>query len=496
MSLFLTSLVFAQNPWEDASYQDLHGYARALSLDLRAEVLTPEELLEIESSGEVSQMMIEEWLQTEGFTEQVIRQHQALVWNNIEAQIARRRRLATRNGIYYNPTRYNRLRGSRDCGTFEAEVNEYNQPLSVQTISETEVHEGYVMVEPYWDMENPIPVCAYDAQTTPVSASGVDCSTEAAHTENDCGCGPNLIWCYRNNLSGVFLNAFEEEVEKRVIKMLNEELSYEDFLLSPFGHMNGPMVHFFKYLAPFDSNISSPVPIEDLPDLDYTDEEWVELELPDHSAGLFSSSAWLLRHQTNRGRANRLYGGFLCREFIPVEGEIEGTTALDTPSPDLSTRAGCRDCHARLDPWAAYWGRWKEGGLVYYDAITYPSYSAECTLCSQIGACPDYCDMYTLEPAHSSEDAYVGWFSTYSFLIDGDEYNPDLGPTGWVDSLLVDESLAKCSASNAAGWLLGWEYLHNEEAIDSWAEEWSNGGLHYRDLVRLIVSSEYYWRGQ
>ena len=33
-------------------------------------------------------------------------------------------------------------------------------------------------------------------------------------------------------------------------------------------------------------------------------------------------------------------------EFIPVDGTIKGTTSLDTPTPDLSTREGCRDCHA------------------------------------------------------------------------------------------------------------------------------------------------------
>ena len=120
--LFATAQLWAENPWEDASYQDLHGYARALSLDLRAEVLTPEELLELENSGALSSTVIEEWLASEAFTQQVVRQHQALVWNNLEAQIARRRRLASRSGIYYNPTRYNRLRGSRDCGSFEAEV--------------------------------------------------------------------------------------------------------------------------------------------------------------------------------------------------------------------------------------------------------------------------------------------------------------------------------------------------------------------------------------
>ena len=80
-------------------------------------------------------------------------------------------------------------------------------------------------------------------------------------------------------------------MEERVKKMLDEELSYQEFFISPFGHINGPMVHFFTYLAPFDRNIESPLPIEELPNLNYTDEQWVEIEMPEYSAGLFTSPA-------------------------------------------------------------------------------------------------------------------------------------------------------------------------------------------------------------
>ena len=131
----------------------MYEYARALSLDIRADVLSKEELLELEASGSLSDETIESWLYSDGFTQQVIRQQQALVWNNLSVQIARNRRLVNRNGYLYNPTRYRTLRGGRDCGDFEATVNEFNQPTEVVTISETEVQEGYVWVGPYWDIE-------------------------------------------------------------------------------------------------------------------------------------------------------------------------------------------------------------------------------------------------------------------------------------------------------------------------------------------------------
>ena len=223
----------------------MYEYARALSLDIRADVLSKEELLELEASGSLSDETIESWLYSDGFTQQVIRQQQALVWNNLSVQIARNRRLVNRNGYLYNPTRYRTLRGGRDCGDFEATVNEFNQPTEVVTISETEVQEGYVWVEPYWDMGNPVAICAFDAQTTQISSSGNDCSTRDGQSDPECGCGPNLQWCYRNTIKDVFVDSFEQEVEERVKKMLDEELSYQEFLVAPFGHINGPMVHFF-----------------------------------------------------------------------------------------------------------------------------------------------------------------------------------------------------------------------------------------------------------
>ena len=68
----------------------MYEYARALSLDIRADVLS-RELLELETSGSLSDETIESWLYSDGFTQQVIRQQQALVWNNLSVQIARNR---------------------------------------------------------------------------------------------------------------------------------------------------------------------------------------------------------------------------------------------------------------------------------------------------------------------------------------------------------------------------------------------------------------------
>ena len=45
-------------------------------------------------------------------------------------------------------------------------------------------------MEPYWDMGNPVTICAFDAQTTEISSSGNDCSTRDGQSDPECGCGP------------------------------------------------------------------------------------------------------------------------------------------------------------------------------------------------------------------------------------------------------------------------------------------------------------------
>ena len=78
-SLCVLFLLGAGDPWVDASTQDLHGYARALSLDIRGVVPTSDELLAIEDAGEVPEALLDAWLASPQFESQVIAQHRELL---------------------------------------------------------------------------------------------------------------------------------------------------------------------------------------------------------------------------------------------------------------------------------------------------------------------------------------------------------------------------------------------------------------------------------
>jgi hypothetical protein len=491
----------ADTPWEDASSQDLNGYVRSLSLDLRAKLPTPEELSAVEDAGEVADGVIESWLESEDFESQAIRFHSSLVWNKLSLGLFRNRRLVRSSNIYYNPVRANNLRGARAyCGDFEASVDSMNSPTTWETDEDGVIEEGWVWVSPYWDPENPIQVCAFDAQFAEETTEGVDCSTREGQNALECGCGPSLQWCYDVYESeDAIKESIEEEVAERMRLVLNEKLSYEAFLMAPWVQMNGPMVHMYRHLVDFDDGFQSPMPVDELPDLAFDEmDTWVKMELEEQHSGVLTSPIWLLRHQTNRGRANRFYGGFLCEEFIPVEGKIEGLSELGTPSPDLSRRNGCQDCHARLEPWASYWGRWGQANLQYIAPSDYPWFTEECATCNLIGNCSDLCeDNYIVEAAHQDENPYLGWLSTYAFLDEEEQDNPLLGPSAWVEEVVDNGTLAECAAKNAAGWLLGWEGSDLEdESIQGWADAFSASGYEYQALIYALVTSEQYWRQQ
>ena len=101
----LAFLVGAEDPWTDASTHDLHGYVRALSLDLRGIVPTADELIEIEEAGSVSEEMLDVWLTSTEFEEQVISRHRDFFWNQLEINLLQRRKIFKRDGIYFSNQR-------------------------------------------------------------------------------------------------------------------------------------------------------------------------------------------------------------------------------------------------------------------------------------------------------------------------------------------------------------------------------------------------------
>ena len=476
---------------------------RAVSLDLRGITLSADELAAVQAAGGLEDSMLDSWLATDAFTEQVVLHHSNLFLNNVSFGLDPYQDL--RDYGRYGPGVYFRYflsqiygrNAQSNCTDYDADVNELNQPQSWKLNAAGGRDEGAVDVEPWWAPGTTIRVCAYDAQLTEVSNAGVDCSTAEGQYDDECGCGPNLIYCSTQGQQNAVTGSLSEALSQRVRDVVGADESYANLLDQPTTYINGTLAQYYRHRVVYSSTLSSPVPVADLPSLTADDADvWVELEPGDQYAGILTEPGWLLRFQTNRGRANRFFTEFLCGEFIPPEDGIM-EIAEENPTPDLSQKPVCMDCHTVLEPWAAYWGRWQEVGANYYDTETYPTYSEYCEECGP--SCADtYCRFnYLLDPQHHHEDDYQFHFNPYVFLVGDAEQHPTLGPAQWGSEIAADGRLARCAAEKAAIWLLGRpEAELDPTLIDGWADDFTASGLSYRALVRSIVTSPTYRRAR
>ena len=504
--ILVTMLIGVVSAEEPSNLLSPTEEARAMSIQLRGVVPTLEELTTIHAAGELEEAILDDWLSTPEFHAQVVRHHKSIFWSAAyQNDLETKRLLFTSNGRYYRrlASQYARGLTRRSCTDWEnTDIDEYNRPQTVldgtvvqngQTLSY--VDEGWVWVTPYWDPTTEVKVCAFDAQTNPISDTGVDCRTEAANKDPGCGCGPNLEWCMTRNIQSTYKNAFVEELSIRVEKTISEGRPYTDILTEDITYINGPLSHYYRNISPYVARTTAPA--EDIPVLDFFDAEtWLAVETSEEHSGALTSAGWLLRHQTNRGRASRFYEGFLCSTFVPPVGGIVETEEISTP--DLSMKRGCADCHARLEPWRAYWGRWSEVSSTYVSEGTYPTFSEACEECSENGNCNRECrDNYMVNPIHADDVPYVGWYLPYVYLKMEQETHPDDGPSAWVDSVVADGQLAQCVTQNAVGWLYGLDAEDvDADKMAMWAAEFERSGYNYTALIKSLIMDDAYGRRQ
>ena len=484
-------------------------YLRALSLDLRGHVPTPEEHATIAAQPDdaaVPEALIDDWLSSEAFIAQAVRRHRALLWNNISNLniVSADHQINSRGGIW-RTGRERRYRPSVDfrsgCADRPAEFTADGAIITAPDANEVEV-EGWVEVNPYWAPESTIRVCAFDAQDRRFSASGSDCAGPRGRLDTACGCGPNLMWC-RPGGDRSEVRAFGKSLELLIAKVLRDDASYLDLFSSRTSFVNGPMVHFYRHLAPVADAPFTPTPVdvETLPEIPFTDAEtWAEISLPAGHAGVLTHPAYLLRFQTNRARANRFYEGFLCQPFQPPAAGLGAADAEQALNPDLQQRTGCAYCHALLEPAAAHWGRWAESGGGFLSPEDFPLRACEECIAENY-ECPDVCSararnvpIYLTRAGIPQDAPFVGRLRTARFIRDDLMHAIDQGPAFMVRATVGDNRFPVCTARRTAEWLLGRQMSTEADAawLDELAREFVQGGFKYRALVKTIVTDARY----
>lgn len=516
----VSSLAAAELPNEalmcrpDEPRLDKFAYLRALSLDLRGDVPTVAEYESLANHEDVPAETIENWLDGEAFVARAVRAHRALIWNNIRnvrlvnyRTNMRRIRASTGEWVYYRDRQAALYRHNNRPPCDVDRVVEYDngrivtRPKNFVRAGETYSAdvEGYREIQPYWAPTTTIRVCAFDAQEFEVSSSGVVCSSNGAFGDPGCGCGPNLVYCnYGNPYS--YNEFFGKEVELRIADIIRENRPYTELFTSRRAYVNGPLVHFYKYQTGLTQGTSiQPVAlnVSRLPDIPFTDYNFYPIELPAEHAGLLTSTAFLLRFQTNRARANRFFDAFMCSPPSPPSGGLPAQDPNARIEPDLQLRDGCKYCHALLEPAAAHWGRWTERGAGFLAPTTFPKSRADCEECGRTGqACGSDCRLYYVIQAYSpEEEAYIGMLNAYQWRRPTHEQNVELGPKFLVLTSIVDARFPDCVAKRGLEAMLGREANSSERPwIEQLSRNFLNSGYRYRDLIKSIVTSDLYRR--
>ncbi len=517
-ALMLSGVAIAQTPndallcAEESPVLDRTRFLRALSFDLRGTMPTVGETLAIaerDPEEDVPGALIDDWLASEAFAAQVVRRHRSLLWNNISGQrLINDQQVLDRRSPAYASRRRARVYRERTeqgrevyCANRPAEWDDEGNLVLEERESDGILQEGWVDVEPFWAPGTTVRVCGFEAQDNEYSADGTLCHSAAGLNKKDCGCGPNLLWCAPNN-GGEILASFAESIELLIAEMIEKDDPYTDLFETRRFYVNGPMAHFYRYLAQTASLRFNPLPfdVESLPDdIGWNDRDaWTVVELPTSSAGVLTHPIFMLRFQTNRARASRFYDAFLCQPFQPPAGGLPPADDEESLKPDLQERAGCKYCHSLLEPAAAHWGRWNEAGGGYLDPAQFPAVHPECVECAERGNCNGFCRAYyNTRALTEDEQPYLGMLPAMTFRRDEHQHVVDQGPKLLLREAVADNRFPRCTAQRAAEWLLGRDMNQKDQPwLDELSYAFVHSGFSYQALIKAVVTSDRYRRLQ
>jgi len=481
---------------------------RAWSLDTTGQLPTHDQLVAIEEAGLTEGL--DALLSSPGFADQVVRFHRSLLWNNISNINLFSANLSMQvapglSGIYYRRNRSSFYRGIAETPCLD-EPATWNSTGELNFVSNGNgtIQEGWVEVSPYWAPSTVIKVCAFDAQATIVSPTGIECSSRDGWNDAACGCGPELNYCRAiGSLNNRVAQSFGESMDRSIKEWMDNDRSYLDLFRAKEMWVNGPMVHFFRHQSNLGGGVRmEPAPVlpSNLPDLHFSDlDTWVKISTHDAHSGILTHAAYLLRFQTDRARADRFYTNFLCQPFQPPEEGLPVTSEEDALNPDLQNRPGCEYCHGLLEPAAAYWGRWTETGGGFLNPLSFEAYDTDCFDCALTGTpCSSHCkDHYIVAPTSPQENEYVGWLKSYIFRDQTHYPHIEQGPELLLLTSTVNEHnpFPACSARKLAEHILRRELVPEEEPwLDQLTQDFVMGGFDYKALFKSILVSDAYRR--
>jgi hypothetical protein len=340
-------------------------------------------------------------------------------------------------------------------------------------------------------------VCAFDAQPhtdgTPRDNGDPRTCDQSGDDDPLCGCGPNLRYCTARGANyGVVHDALLEEPARVFEEVIRAGEPYMNAFSSRATVMNGPLAHFYRYLAD-DSNWE----LKNAPDLPY-DADWQAVEREDYHSGILTTLGFLRRFASHRARVNRLYTAFLCDPFEAPSGGLPAATDECSMNPDLSSRCGCASCHETIEPATTHWGRWEEGDdFVYLEDIN--TFNDNCANCEK-GSCSNFCKTFyitrELETTPGSVDTELGKLKTLGWRTEEEASALEAGPSALVGRPEYQQQLARCAVRNFSEQVFGRDLSADERT--GWllqkADTFAGSGYDFLEMVKDIVSDDRYRR--
>lgn len=496
---------------------------RQTSLDLRGTIPTFDEYERVRSAPDRDaevETLVDEMFAGAEYRRTIRDYHRDLLWSTVnEAILAEipspQARIRPVSGIWQATNKARTYRGAAGVECLDQQQTNFDaegRPVPIQTYAGAECaggtcqQEGWVLVAPYWDPSTEIQVCAFDAQALELGENGLSCD-EYSVNDARCGCGPNLLRCGRFTADGD-LSAREglaEEPLKIFEWIITEDRPYLEAFTTQTTFVNGPTAHYYNWQSgaqdPERQNgiVSYDPAFTDLPDLDFSSEDWVPVERESGHSGVLTTFAFLIRFASNRARANRFYTAFYCDPFVPPEDGIPAEEG--EPPANLRERNGCDGCHEVLEPAAAHWGRFRTNGtfgLLRQDLVDFETPREECAACSEEEGpnCSGFCQAYftTADNSHPDEFAeFAGLPQAASWLSADERSALEVGPSALLDEATEHRRIAQCTVRNLATHLYGRELETSDLAwLDEQTEALLASNFSFNTLFRSLMSDPRY----
>lgn len=387
----------------------------------------------------------------------------------------------------------------------------------------------------------------------------VACDTNTGFGSSfDCGCGANLERCMPGAGGGFDNNAFKfpsrvplgwdkpfdavdqtqaawarmfwgQEFIHFLDDILTNDVDFRQVLTGKQTFVNGPLVQFYKDVAPGQCcgngvlyNYLQPDPLVDpakLPGLNPRDvTTWTKVDdRGQYASGFLTMPVFLTKYGSRRARAHVLWNAFACKDFTAGNLALKPST-----EPDLTKRDGCNTCHATLEPLSAYFSRVQESSWVYLPKERFPAkadktffdnapndpYAADLKGQNCIrnfrtgidggapptspGGCSSFYDPAFTFPTTDNKGAVTGGYA-YLRGAYASEANADAGPAGFAKYLTETSQFESCVAENVLAGFLGRSLTSEDEALKSTlADTFAKNGYKMTALVRALLLSDAY----